>query len=191
MRQYQVEDLIRLFNSLFRDRYQTELIAGDDEPVYLPADATHPCHRILFAHGFFASALHEIGHWCVAGSARRQLEDFGYWYKPDGRTPAEQIEFERVEVRPQAYEWIFAAAAGHPFHFSADNISGGCGPSASFKANVRQEVRRLLAQGLNTRPQLLVEALTAFYAVSPREFEQQLPIHAGRKTVTKLSRQPA
>ncbi len=34
---------------------------------------------------FFASALHEISHWCVAGKARREQVDFGYWYCPDGR----------------------------------------------------------------------------------------------------------
>ncbi|PPS58814.1 hypothetical protein CRX72_23640 [Pantoea sp. BRM17] len=61
------------------------LIKGDDEPIYLPADAESPWHRVVFAHGFYASALHEISHWCIAGDARRQQVDFGYWYCPDGR----------------------------------------------------------------------------------------------------------
>ncbi|MDI8993212.1 elongation factor P hydroxylase, partial [Salmonella enterica subsp. enterica serovar Anatum] len=41
--------------------------------IYLPADAQVPYHRIVFAHGFYASALHEISHWCIAGKARREL----------------------------------------------------------------------------------------------------------------------
>lgn len=174
MRQHRIEDLIQLFNGLFRESFNTVLVAGDDEPIYLPADDRHRHHRIVFAHGFFASALHEIGHWCVAGPQRRLQEDFGYWYKPDGRSPAEQAEFERVEVRPQAYEWIFSAAAGHPFHFSADNLSGGCGPSETFRNNVHREVRGLLTTGLNLRPRLLVDALSNHYAITQDEFARYL-----------------
>ena len=107
-----IEDLIRIFNGLFLQSLNTELVIGDDEPIYLPADDEYSHHRIVFAHGFFASALHEIAHWCVAGAKRRTLVDFGYWYKPDGRTAAEQAEFERVEVQPQAYEWILSESAG-------------------------------------------------------------------------------
>ncbi len=50
----------------------------------------------------FASALHEISHWCIAGKARRELVDFGYWYCPDGRDAMTQSQFEDVEVKPQA-----------------------------------------------------------------------------------------
>ena len=174
MREHRIEDLIQLFNGLFREPCNTLLVAGDGEPVYHPADHDCPHHRIVFAHGFFASALHEIGHWCVAGPERRLREDFGYWYKPDGRTAAEQAEFERVEVRPQAYEWIFSAAAAHPFHFSADNLSGACGPSEAFKACVRHEVRHLLACGLNDRPKRLVGQLRDFYRVGNDEFQRGL-----------------
>ncbi|PAW13612.1 elongation factor P hydroxylase, partial [Klebsiella pneumoniae] len=28
--------------------------------------------RIVFAHGFCQSPVHEISHWCVAGKARRE-----------------------------------------------------------------------------------------------------------------------
>ncbi|MGB2130042.1 MAG: elongation factor P hydroxylase, partial [Marinobacterium sp.] len=71
------QPLIELFNRLFLPTYNTVLVAGEDEPIYLPADEQHPHHRVVFAHGFFASALHEISHWCVAGPERRLLEDFG------------------------------------------------------------------------------------------------------------------
>lgn len=79
------EQLIEIFNSCFADEFNTRLIKGDDEPIYLPADAEVPYNRIVFAHGFYASAIHEISHWCIAGKARRELVDFGYWYCPDGR----------------------------------------------------------------------------------------------------------
>ncbi|MBP0050010.1 elongation factor P hydroxylase [Marinobacterium sp. AK62] len=157
------QPLIELFNRLFLPTYNTVLVAGEDEPIYRPADEHHPHHRIIFAHGFYASALHEIAHWCVAGPERRLLEDFGYWYKPDGRTAEEQAEFERVEVKPQAYEWIFNQAAGRRFHFSADNLSGGIGASETFKRNVQACVLELLEQGLPPRVRMLVEALRTEY----------------------------
>jgi elongation factor P hydroxylase len=108
----------------------------------------------------------------VAGPERRLLEDFGYWYKPDGRTAAEQAEFERVEVRPQAYEWIFNQAAGRRFHFSADNLSAGIGASEGFQQAVLDEVQRILQQGLPVRVKMLVEGLQQQYATEPLKPEQ-------------------
>ena len=159
----QVDLLIDLFNRLFLKDYNTELVRGEGEPVYLPADDTYPHHRIVFAHGYFASALHEIAHWCVAGPERRLLEDFGYWYKPDGRTADEQVEFERVEVTPQAYEWILTLSAGRTFNFSADNLSQNMGPSQRFKESVRARVVELISQGMNARLTAMSEALQRQY----------------------------
>lgn len=102
------EQLIEIFNSCFADDFNTRLIKGDDEPIYLPADAEVPYNRIVFAHGFYASAIHEISHWCIAGKARRELVDFGYWYCPDGRDAQTQSQFEDVEVKPQALDWCSA-----------------------------------------------------------------------------------
>ena len=159
--------LINLFNSLFRDTHNTVLVKGDDEPIYLPADENNPHHRVIFAHGFFASALHEIAHWCVAGEERRKLEDFGYWYKPDGRTADEQTLFEKVEVAPQALEWIMAQASGLKFNFSADNLSGGIGASDSFRQNVHDRVHQLLKSGLPDRHRQLVEAMLVEFKQPP------------------------
>ena len=100
--------IVSLFNQQFLASYNTQLVCCEEEPIYRPANASHPHHRIIFAHGFFASALHEIAHWCIAGKERRLLEDFGYWYQPDGRTSKQQAEFEKVEIKPQALEWIFS-----------------------------------------------------------------------------------
>ena len=159
----QVDRLIEIFDGLFKDSLNTVLVRGEGDPIYLPADTNHPHHRVIFAHGFFASALHEIAHWCVAGPERRLLEDFGYWYKPDGRTEQEQDEFERVEVSPQAYEWILTLSAGRKFHFSSDNLSQGLGASESFKESVAARARHVLAYGMNARLTALSEALRAEY----------------------------
>lgn len=145
---FQIDTLIELFNRQFLPLRNTELVCCEPEPIYRPADAQHSHHRIIFAHGFFASALHEIAHWCIAGHARRQLEDFGYWYEPDGRSAAQQKAFEQVEVKPQALEWIFSVSAGFPFVFSADNLNGEVGISDSFKQNVLKQVHQYLSHGM-------------------------------------------
>lgn len=64
---HKYEQLIEIFDGCFAEDFNTRLIKGDDEPIYLPADAEVPYHRIVFAHGFYASGLHEISHWCIAG----------------------------------------------------------------------------------------------------------------------------
>lgn len=165
--------LVAIFNRCFAVSHNTVLVSGDDEPVYLPASDECPQHRIIFAHGFFASALHEISHWCVAGPKRWLLEDFGYWYKPDGRTAAEQAEFEKVEIRPQAYEWLFTQASGRTFHFSADNLSSGIGASESFQKNVAVQAQAFISQyqhgTLAERPARLLAALQQVFATPPLE----------------------
>lgn len=108
--QHDAQDLVTLFNKTFLSTENTELAGGYNEPLYQPAMPDNPTHRILFTHDYFASALHEVAHWCVAGTTRRQQVDYGYWYEPDGRTQEQQHLFEKVEVRPQAFEWIFANA---------------------------------------------------------------------------------
>lgn len=161
---HQYQDLITLFNETFYPRYNTRLELGGDEPVYLPADEQVPFHRIIFARGFYASALHEIAHWCVAGPERRLLEDFGYWYQPDGRSAEQQAAFEQVEIRPQAYEWILAQSAGFTFRVSCDNLSGDFEPDRlAFMRKVHAEVLTILHQGLPPRVRLLSEALRRFY----------------------------
>ena len=160
------QDLIKIFNDTFVADYNTKLELGGDEPIYLPADDVTPYHRIIFARGFYASALHEIAHWCVAGPQRRLLEDFGYWYEPDGRTEQVQAEFEKVEIRPQAYEWILSMSAGFPFTVSCDNLNGDFEPDrVAFMYKVHAEVTRIFQPGLPLRVKMLSDALRAFYQV--------------------------
>lgn len=164
------QDLITLFNDTFLEPFNTKLELGGDEPIYLPADEEQPHHRIIFARGFYASALHEISHWCVAGPERRLLEDFGYWYEPDGRTAEVQAEFEKVEVRPQAYEWILSKSAGFPFTVSCDNLHGDFEPDRlGFMRKVHNEVLGILEAGLPQRVKMLSEALRSFYQTKPLE----------------------
>ena len=87
---HDANDLIEIFNDLFVRPFNTELIAGGEEPVYCPAKASGDRHGIVFCHDYFSSALHEVSHWCIAGAQRRELVDFGYWYAPDGRSTAQQ-----------------------------------------------------------------------------------------------------
>ncbi|QIL84822.1 elongation factor P hydroxylase [Vibrio sp. HDW18] len=167
------QDLIEIFNQTFFESYQTQLELGGDEPIYLPADQQVNYHRIIFARGFYASALHEIAHWCVAGPERRLLEDFGYWYEPDGRSAQVQAEFERVEIRPQAYEWILAQSAGFPFTVSCDNLNGDFEPDRLvFMSKVHTQVLNILEQGLPLRVKMLAEALQAFYRTPVLQAEQ-------------------
>lgn len=138
----QVAWLIRQFNRCFRDE-NTILAHSSDEPEYLPATTQQPA-QILFAHGFFASALHEISHWCIAGTERRKLPDLGYWYAPDGRTLEQQQLFEQVEIKPQALEWLFTVACDRPFRVSLDNLNGDAGDGSTFKDNVHTRLHALL-----------------------------------------------
>jgi elongation factor P hydroxylase len=164
---HRIEDLITLFDGLFAGAFNTRLICGGEEPLYLPQDEQVPFNRLIFARGFFSSALHEIAHWCVAGPARRQQVDFGYWYTPDGRTAAQQKVFEQVEVRPQALEWMFAQAAGCRFFISADNLSGEPTDAADFRREVHRQVMRYCEEGLPQRAQQFRSALCGFYGTDP------------------------
>ncbi len=157
------QDLIQIFNDCFAVTHQTKLVKGGDEPIYLPADEERPYHALCFAHGFFSSALHESAHWLIAGSARRTLVDFGYWYTPDGRTEAEQVLFQQVEVKPQALEWILAKATGYRFQVSIDNLNGQEVDTLLFKQSVYQQVKQYCAKGLSARAEIFRNALCQFY----------------------------
>lgn len=148
----------------------TRLCGGFEEPYYRPAGGGRSWHRVEFTRDYPASALHEVAHWCVAGQARRQLPDYGYWYAPDGRSAARQVEFERVEVKPQALEWIFARACGLRFRVSADNLKGGQGPSEGFKGAIWRRVQDYCRRGVNSRAETFARALA-------REFDRPQPLN--------------
>lgn len=173
-------DLILIFNSLFAEDENTVLVAGQGEPLYLPADESSPKDRVIFANGFFASALHEISHWCIAGPARRRLVDFGYWYQPDGRTAEQQRQFEMVEVKPQALEWIFSVTAGSRFNLSLDNLSGArSGREEAFRSSVQRQARSYLLEGMPKRAHLFQQALVLRYRAGTAVHIEELSCGTG------------
>lgn len=157
------QDLIYLFEQTFFNEFNTKLVKGGDEPLYLPVSESVNHAQVIFAHGYYSSALHEIAHWCLAGEQRRKLEDFGYWYIPDGRDETQQIEFESVEVKPQAIEWAFCVAANKSFHVSADNLNGAGGDTVAFQARVLEQVNTYITKDFPIRAQQFINALSHFY----------------------------
>lgn len=117
------QTLEQVFSDCFRETSNTLLHGGYSEPLYQPAASADQFNVIRYREDFIASALHEVAHWCIAGSARRKRVDFGYWYAPDGRNASQQRAFENVEYKPQALEWFFAKACGYRFRISADNLN--------------------------------------------------------------------
>jgi len=164
---HQYQDLITIFNDCFAENYNTKLVKGGDEPLYLPANEHCPYHAIFFAHGFFSSALHECAHWLIAGEERRKQVDFGYWYEPDGRNAEQQKRFEKVEVKPQALEWILSVATGYRFRVSIDNLNGVESDAGAFKEAIYQQVLIYCEKGLSERTNLFRNALCQFYKTNP------------------------
>ncbi|MBJ7554079.1 elongation factor P hydroxylase [Marinomonas spartinae] len=144
------KQLIEAFNACFQSDFNTVLMSGADEPLYLPPTKTHPA-LLYFRLDYPSSALHEISHWCIAGDERRKLEDYGYWYEPDTRTEEQQQLFETVEVKPQAVECLFHWAAGMRFRVSVDNLALPEYDASVFERAVYEQVKRYLMSGLPQR----------------------------------------
>ncbi len=150
-------DIESCFNHTFASTYQTELKGGADEPLYLPSKAGTGTHMIYYREDFASSALHEIAHWLIAGEERRKLMDYGYHYdqKRDRRT---QREFEELEARPQALEWILSEASGVSFRVSCDNFEVKTEELDSFRQRVKQEVLNWLSGDMPVRTRTLIDA---------------------------------
>ena len=160
---YKIEDLIFVFNDIFKINSQTILVSGGDEPVYLPRTSIQKYDQIVFTKDYYSSALHEISHWCIAGKERRKHIDYGYWYAPDGRSNERQALFEQVEIKPQALECIFSKMAGHSFNVSVDNLNGEPHDIKIFEQNVAAQVENYLSAHLPKRAEMFRRALKCFY----------------------------
>ena len=166
--------IVGLFEQLFHLGFNTQLVGGAEEPIYIPAglESNEPgytdpeaYHRLYFRHDYLSSALHESAHWCIAGAERREQLDFGYWYSPDGRTEGQQQLFEHAEVKPQALEWMFSVACGQRFRVSADNLASDQGASAEFtQAVVKQAQSWCTDSDLPPRGKLFIQALADQFA---------------------------
>ena len=160
-----------VFDHCFSDTENTLLVGGASEPVYRPSDVTQARNLLYYREDFFASALHEVAHWCIAGQARRRHVDFGYWYAPEGRNKRQQRAFESVEVKPQALEWIFSRACGFRFQVSVDNLdpeTGSLPDTSEFRAQVLLEARRRAELGLPARAERFFHALCTEFGTDLR-----------------------
>lgn len=164
--QFAARRLEQVFADCFSRDWHTVLAGGVSEPYYQPASGGSDMHRLFYRSDYFASALHEVAHWCIAGERRRQLADFGYWYTPDGRSPRQQAAFEAVEAKPQALEWFFSLACGYRFRISVDNLDAaqaGGHDTGPFR-------QRVLSQALAWQRTRLPERAALFFHALAREY---------------------
>lgn len=172
-----LQQVISVFDNLFASEFNTRLLGGVAEPVYIPAghSATQVTeddgnnslpdicdyHRLYFREDYFSSALHESAHWCIAGAERRLQVDFGYWYNPDGRSSEQQQVFEQAETKPQALEWMFSLACDQRFRISADNLAANLGASEHFIQAVASQAQRWCDSPMPSRGERFLNALAA------------------------------
>ncbi|GAB3475832.1 elongation factor P hydroxylase [Marinomonas epiphytica] len=152
------QQIVQAFQQCFAKAYHTCLIAGADEPLYLPAKGELAA-RIFFRSDYSSSALHEVSHWCIAGEKRLLLEDYGYWYEEDNRDLAMQQAFEKVEVKPQAVECVLHWSANMDFRVSLDNLSLPDHDPAPFHQAVMHQVANYLSHGLPKRAEIFAKHL--------------------------------
>ncbi|MEP6391164.1 MAG: elongation factor P hydroxylase [Halioglobus sp.] len=153
------------FAQCFEDRWNTRLCGGASEPYYQPSAGAQLPHQLFYREDFFASALHESAHWCIAGRERRLQADFGYWYAPEGRSAKEQADFEAAECKPQALEWIFSRACDYPFRPSIDNFqdNGEVPDTGAFNRRIVEQAIRWQFAGLPDRAGMFFAALSNVY----------------------------
>jgi elongation factor P hydroxylase len=162
---YCVEQFSVAFNQAFKD-YLVTLSPGADEPFYQAATATNHVATIFSTKDYFSSAFHEIAHWCIAGKERRQLDDYGYWYEPDGRNSHQQALFYQVEAKPQALEWAFSLAARIDFRLSLDNLHSIVSDDEKlmFRDKVFLQLTSYFESGFPLRAQKVIQLLSSLYS---------------------------
>lgn len=154
---------IEHLNNRVLHRYATRLSGGHAEPFYRAPQGDEPA-EVQFTLDYERSALHELGHWCIAGDARRLLDDYGYWYEPDGRSEEQQRLFYEVEVRPQAIEKHFCAALYIHFEASTDNLANHPRDGVdAFSARVHEQYLKYLSDGLSQRAREIFDCLQQWY----------------------------
>ena len=150
------------FERCFAKTDNTQLRGGASEPLYEPGEPA----IIWFRHDYLRSALHEAAHWCLAGAARRKLQDYGYWYSEDDRCAVQQAAFFAVEAKPQAIEKLFCEALSIPFSISVDNLSLQLTVEErqQFERRVAEHREHYLNNGMPIRAQRFVDALKKLVA---------------------------
>ena len=152
-------DWLEHLNSAVLLAHNTRLVGGFSEPSYKAA-AGSSLSEVQFTRDYERSALHELAHWCIAGEARRRIDDYGYWYEPDGRTDRQQARFFEVEVKPQALEKHFCQALDLPFGVSVDNLGNTAVDGIDeFKVRVDRQYALYAATGLPERASVIYDCL--------------------------------
>ncbi|MDY7026298.1 MAG: elongation factor P hydroxylase [Pseudomonadota bacterium] len=169
MSEYSASQIEAIFHHCFYQSFQTVLVGGALEPLYQPSAKTSDDHQIFYREDFLQSALHEVAHWCLAGEARRQQVDYGYWYVPESqRAPDMQQTFIQVEAKPQALERCFTEALGCKFRPSFDNIDGyDSAQLIEFESLINKKYIALKQDGLPPRALRFFNALAAFANENP------------------------
>lgn len=134
--QHLIDVFARVFPSL-------TVQGGADEPFYV-APKSNVNATIHFRSNYPRSLLHEVSHYCLAGNRRRNIDDFGFWYAPCGRTADEQRQFELVEARPQGLEKAMCDIIGIEFSPSLDDFSGRAA-SISFLQQLESAYQEMLS----------------------------------------------
>jgi elongation factor P hydroxylase len=131
--------LMNAFASIFPDL----TVEGEAEEPFYKAPGVSTNAIIYFRDNYPRSLLHEISHFCLAGDRRRNLDDFGFWYFPCGRSIEEQRDFELVEARPQGLEKAMCEIVGIDFSPSIDDFSGRP-PSEHFLCHLELAYQEML-----------------------------------------------
>ena len=152
--------IAQVFNRTFYSTHGVVMEGGGTEPLYEPAKGTRPA-RITHTYDYPASALHEAAHWCIAGAARRQRRDYGYWYVPGPRECARRAAFFAAEASVQALEAVFALSSGVRFVVSADDFAATPDELEHFACIVGQRIDLNLRTALPARPRRFRDALLA------------------------------
>jgi elongation factor P hydroxylase len=175
----EAQALEQVFSDCFGESSNAILQGGFSEPLYQPAPGAGQFNVLRYREDFFASALHEVAHWCIAGSARRKQVDFGYWYAPDGRNASQQSAFENVEYKPQALEWFFAKACGYRFRISVDNLNPQGSHSLSegaFEQRVIEQAKSWVEHGLPADGSNFFKALCSKFGTSDQLSKLRFPL---------------
>jgi elongation factor P hydroxylase len=155
--------IANVFNRVYGASHRACMVGGGVEPLYEPATADRSA-RIVFTRDYPASALHEAAHWCLAGAARRQLRDYGYFYVPGPRDPQSRAAFFASESDVQAVEALFAEVCGVRFVVSADDFAAPHEELESFERSVRAAIERRRTCGLPARAARFRNALIAAFS---------------------------
>lgn len=157
-----LDALVQSLNRQFLKPYHTVICGGYPEPFYKAAQG-NTVAEIQFTKNFVRSALHELGHWLVAGPERRTQDDFGYWYAPDGRSQAQQNTFFQLEIKPQAIEWALSKALVVDFEVSVDNLTTAVIGGQQFERDVAQQLAVYEKNGFPKRTQDLLRFLSTWH----------------------------